>query len=116
MVRFHVPDMTCGACANRIGKALQQAGLPREPQVDIDVASRQVLIARAADAQLEAAVRNAIETAGYTVEKMADGLKDSSMPRAGGGYCCASRTTSLIDADQTAETESTDTVTNTSKG
>lgn len=106
MVQFHVPDMTCGAFANRIGRALHQAGLPSNQQVDIDVGNRQLRLARVADAKIEEAVRNAIESAGYTVEKIVDGPESSSVQRSG-GCCCASRKTTHVDANQSSRTQPT---------
>ena len=101
MVQFHVPDMTCGACANRIGKALQQAALPSGLQVEIDVAARQVRLGEAASAPIQGKVRSAIEAAGYTAAPMPDERASSSLPGAG-GCCCASRRTPRVDASQRA--------------
>ncbi|WP_369468140.1 heavy-metal-associated domain-containing protein, partial [Enterobacter cloacae] len=37
MVRFNVPDMTCGGCAQRIRRAIAQAPMPAGVEVEIDV-------------------------------------------------------------------------------
>ena len=43
MVHINVPDMTCGTCAQRIGRAIAQAQLPGGVEVEIDVATRQAV-------------------------------------------------------------------------
>jgi copper chaperone CopZ len=103
MIQFHDPDMTCGACANRISKALHQAGLAAGLRVDIDVGTRQVRLVGTGDAESVRKVRGAIEAAGYTAEEVADGLQNSSAMRVG-GCCCQGRSAAHIDAHQSAAT------------
>ena len=44
MVHFNVPDMTCGGCAQRIRRAIDNAQLPEGMEVVIDVAARQIQV------------------------------------------------------------------------
>lgn len=99
MVRFNIPDMACGACANRIGRALTQAGLPADLQMEIDVAARQVRIPQACPDEDALAVRGVIEHAGYTVEVAKSASIAARAPRAG-GCCCAARRADTFDAGQ----------------
>lgn len=101
MIQFNVPDMTCSACAHRIGRALAQAGLPADLQVDIDVAARQVRVAQAVPAEVAHAIQRAIGQAGYTAEPVKGVLQKAAASRAG-GCCCATRRTAAIDASQAA--------------
>lgn len=100
MVRFNIPDMTCGACANRIGRALTQAGLPADLQVEIDVAARQVRIPQACPDEVALAVQIVIEHAGYTVEVANSPSTTARAPLA--GCCCAARRAAAFDAGQSA--------------
>lgn len=102
MIRFNVPDMTCGACANRIGRALAQAGLPADLQVEIDVAARQVRLPLAAPGAVAQAVRQAIVQAGYTAEPAAPARQAPAAARTG-GCCCAARRAAAVDASQAAQ-------------
>ncbi len=99
MIQFNVPDMTCGACANRIGRALAQAGLPAELQVEIDVAARQVRIPLACTDEVALTVQSVIEHAGYTVEVAKSASTTDRTPRAG-GCCCTARPAATVDAGQ----------------
>lgn len=99
MVRFNIPEMTCGACANRIGRALTQAGLPADLQVEIDVAARQVRIPKACPDEDALAVQSVIEDAGYTVEVAKSASTTARAPRAG-GCCCTARRAHAFDAGQ----------------
>lgn len=101
MIQFNVPDMTCGACANRIGRALAQASLPANLQVEIDVAARQVRIAQDGPGEVAHAVQQAIEQAGYTAQPARGGPTKAAAPRAG-GCCCAGRRAAVVDASQEA--------------
>ncbi|HEY4583202.1 MAG TPA: heavy-metal-associated domain-containing protein [Lysobacter sp.] len=60
MIRFHVPDMTCGGCAHSISRAVRS--LDPAATVDVDVANRLVTLRTDADAQ---ALAEAIREAGY---------------------------------------------------
>ena len=60
MIRFDVPDMSCGACARRVTKAVQ--GVDPAAQVEADLPTREVRIQSSAD---PAALRKALDDAGY---------------------------------------------------
>ncbi len=60
MIRFDVPDMSCGACARRVTKAVQ--GVDPAAQVEADLPAREVRIQSSAD---PAALRKALDDAGY---------------------------------------------------
>ena len=98
MVHFNVPDMTCGTCAQRIGRAIAQAQLPGGVEVEIDVATRQVRIPAQAGESTVELVRSAIERAGYK----ADAAVSPASRRTTGGCCCASRSTTSVDVSQGA--------------
>ena len=98
MVHINVPDMTCGTCAQRIGRAIAQAQLPGGVEVEIDVATRQVRIPAQAGESTVELVRSAIERAGYK----ADAVAGTSSRRTIGGCCCASRSTTSVDVNQGA--------------
>lgn len=99
MIQFNIPDMTCGACANRIGRALSQAGLPPELQVEIDVAARQMRIPQGIPEEVTLVVQKAIEQAGYTAQQvtLTQPALVASRPS---GCCCASRRVTGIDVGQ----------------
>lgn len=96
MTRFNVPDMSCGSCAQRISRALAQAGLPEGLHVEIDVAAKQVRLAAQADARAAEAVRSAIALAGYTPQPVSSAEQASKT----GGCCCAARRASGLDVRQ----------------
>jgi len=98
MVHINVPDMTCGTCAQRIGRAIAQAQLPGGVEVEIDVATRQVRIPAQAGESTVELVRSAIERAGYK----ADAAVSPASRRTTGGCCCSSRSTTSIDVNQGA--------------
>ena len=62
MIRFEVPDMTCGACARRVTKAVQS--VDPVAQVEADPPNREVRIHSSAD---PAAFAKALGEAGYPV-------------------------------------------------
>ena len=99
MIHFTVPDMSCGACANRISRALQQASLPAEVQVEIDLAARQVRLTQGASAQAAQMVRDAISAAGYTAEERIPAPVSSAVPSAS-GCCCAGKRGKTVDVHQ----------------
>ncbi len=101
MVQFNVPDMTCGGCANRIGRALAQVSLPADLQVEIDVAARQVRVPVAAESEVAGAVRDAIARAGYAAA-VSTAVPPASAGTAAGGCCCTSRRSQAVDAGQSA--------------
>ncbi|WP_426304846.1 heavy-metal-associated domain-containing protein [Acidovorax facilis] len=96
MVHFNVPDMTCGGCAQRIRRAIDDAELPEGMEVTIDVAARQIRVPTHAQVREIDLVLSAIERAGYKTEA------DSASPsgRASGNCCCAPRPSTKVDADQ----------------
>ena len=96
MVRFNVPDMTCGGCAQRIRRAIAQAPMPAGVEVEIDVAARQVRVPGQAEDDTVALVRPEIERAGYK----ADAGVATSSHRTTGGCCCASWPTTTVDVNQ----------------
>ena len=97
MVHFNVPDMTCGGCAQRIRRAIAQAQMPADVEVEIDVAARQVRVHGQAEDGTVELVRSALERAGYK----ADAVVGTSSSRTTGG-CCASRSTTSVDVNQGA--------------
>ncbi len=115
MIRFDIPDMHCGACADRVGRALAQAHLPAGVQVEIDIAQRQVRLfhgAGALDASVAAAVVAAIGQAGYAARPAtseAPPRVDATAHRGSGarhrGCCCGPRQAAAVDADQQAPAE-----------
>ena len=62
MIRFEVPDMTCGACARRVTKAVQS--VDPVAQVEADPPTREVRVHSSAD---PAVLAKALEEAGYPV-------------------------------------------------
>lgn len=96
MILFRVPDMTCGACASRISRALQHAGLPPDVQVEIDVAHRQVRLTQGDRAPTADLVRQAIAAAGYTAEDGVPASTNASIARPG-GCCCAAKRAGGVD-------------------
>lgn len=66
MVRFNIPDMTCGHCAGTITKAVKA----QDPaaRVDIDLATHTVQVDSAVPAEQ---LRKEIEEAGYSPELLA---------------------------------------------
>lgn len=98
MTSFTVLDMTCGGCAQRIGRALAEASLPDELDVKIDVASRQVHVSAPPSSGTAELVRAAIRHAGYTPQ-----LATSTFtPPRTGDCCCATRQDPTIDPHQHA--------------
>lgn len=97
MTGFDVPDMTCGRCADRIHRALAQAGLPASLVVEIDVRARQVRLLQAGPATGER-VRAAIEGAGYTTRA----LSAAAARQRPAGCCCGPRLGPRVDKGQAA--------------
>ena len=60
MVRFQVPDMTCGACARRVTNAVQS--VDPNATVEADPPTREVRVESAADV---VALMAALNEAGY---------------------------------------------------
>lgn len=104
MIQFTVPDMTCGACAHRIAKALQLAQLPPDAQVDIDTASRQVRLTQGASAEVADLVRKAITAAGYTAEEGLPEPASADGSRAG-ACCCAAKRSKSLDPNQNPDSQ-----------
>ena len=98
MVRFNVPDMTCGGCAQRIRRALAQAPMPAGVELEIDVAARQVRVPGQAEDDTVELVRSAIGRAGYK----ADAVVATPSRRTTGGCCCSSRSATSVDVNQGA--------------
>jgi copper chaperone len=63
MLRYHVPDMTCGHCSRAITQAVQAAAA--DARVLVDLAQKTVQVETTHDA---ATVEAAIREAGYTPE------------------------------------------------
>ncbi len=101
MVQFNVPDMTCGACASRINRALAQADLPADLQIEIDVGARQVRLPENVSVEVALAVQQAITRAGYSAEQVHAATATSNAPRVA-GCCCAARKTNAVDVNQGA--------------
>jgi copper chaperone len=81
MITFKVNDMTCGHCVSAIMQAVKRADAGA--RIAIDLAAKRVDIeAVAAD---EAALKAAIEDAGYTPVPVAGA---TTAPRGSGGGCC----------------------------
>ena len=96
MVHFNVPEMTCGTCAQRIGRAIAQAQLPAGVAVEFDVATKKVSDNGQVEDDTVELVRSAIERAGYK----ADAAVSPASRRTTGGCCCASRPVAPVDVDQ----------------
>ena len=64
---YRVPEMHCGACEASIRRAL--ASLPGIDGVDVDVAGKTVRVRHDPVATPDAAIRTAIENAGFDVEE-----------------------------------------------
>jgi copper chaperone len=60
-MEFEVQDMTCGHCASRITKAVQN--LDASAQIEVDIGRKRVNVTSAAAPD---ALRHAISEAGYT--------------------------------------------------
>lgn len=63
MLRFHVPDMSCGGCAKSVTKAL--SSVDPQARIDIDLGARQVGVESAAP---ETDFVAALLEAGYPAE------------------------------------------------
>jgi copper chaperone len=60
MLRFHVPNMTCGGCAKSVTKALQS--VDPQARIETDPPAREVRVESAAD---ESAFLAVLSEAGY---------------------------------------------------
>jgi len=60
MLKFAVPDMSCGHCAGTVTRAVKS--VDSEATVDIDLSNKTVTVETLADA---AGISKAIEAAGY---------------------------------------------------
>ncbi|MNL46520.1 Heavy-metal-associated domain protein [compost metagenome] len=60
MLRFYIPNMTCGGCAQSVTKAL--LGVDPQARIETDVAAREVQVDSALD---ESAFAAALSEAGY---------------------------------------------------
>jgi copper chaperone len=63
MLRFHVPNMTCGGCARSVTKAIQS--VDSAAGIETDPAAREVRIQSSADQQ---ALATALANAGFPAE------------------------------------------------
>lgn len=63
MLRFHVPNMTCGGCARSVTKAIQS--VDSAARIETDPAAREVRIQSSADQQ---ALTAALAEAGFPAE------------------------------------------------
>jgi len=66
MIRFSIPDMTCGGCVKAVTGAVR--GVDASAEIAADLDSKQVEIR---SARPEAAIAEAIRDAGFTVEQAA---------------------------------------------
>ena len=100
MIVFEVKDMTCGHCVSAITKAVKATD--KDAKVQIDLASHQVSIETAASDA--AALRDAIEEAGYTPVDITahDAVAAGIASQKSGGCCCASRKAAVVATRQTA--------------
>jgi copper chaperone len=64
MLRFYVPNMTCGGCAKSVIKALQS--IDPEARIETDPLAREVRVVSASD---ESAFLAVLSEAGYPVEQ-----------------------------------------------
>lgn len=64
MLRFQIPDMTCGSCAKSVTKALQS--VDPQARIETDPPAREVRVESTAD---ESAFRAALGEAGYPAEQ-----------------------------------------------
>jgi copper chaperone len=64
MLRFHVPNMTCGGCAKSVAKAL--ASVDPRARIETDPSAREVRVEGSAD---EGALLAVLEEAGYPGER-----------------------------------------------
>ena len=60
MIRFHIPNMTCGGCIRSISNAL--LGVDPQARIETDLAAHEVRVDSASD---ENAFRAALAEAGY---------------------------------------------------
>jgi len=64
MLRFHVPNMTCGGCAKSVTKAL--SSVDPKARIEPDPVTREVRVDSAADAR---ALLAALQEAGYPAQQ-----------------------------------------------
>lgn len=67
MLRFRIPNMTCGGCAKSVTKAVQS--VDPKARVQTDPAAREMRVETAAD---ERALLAVLEQAGYPAERVAE--------------------------------------------
>jgi len=65
MLRFHVPNMTCGGCARSVTKALQS--VDAAARIDTDPARHEIRIETSVD---ESVLQTALEKAGYPATRL----------------------------------------------
>lgn len=64
MLRFHVPNMTCGGCARSVTKAL--SSIDPTARIDIEPSMREVRIESSVE---EERILNVLKEAGYPAER-----------------------------------------------
>lgn len=64
MLRFHIPNMTCGGCAKSVTKALQD--VDPKARIETDPSAHEVRVESTADAS---ALFAALEEAGFPPER-----------------------------------------------
>jgi copper chaperone len=84
MITFQVANMTCGHCVDTITKAVK--AIDGEARVQIDLAGRRVAI-ESGNSDV-AALREAIERAGYTPVAAGASQPTQRPPAQRGGCCC----------------------------
>lgn len=64
MLRFHIPNMACGGCANSVSKIV--SSIDSKTHIEIDRASREVRVDTRVN---EKAILAALEKAGFPAER-----------------------------------------------
>lgn len=81
---FHVPDMTCGHCVQAITQAIQSADPAATVQVDLG----RTLVQISGGGASAAGLAEAIRTAGYTPQAVAEAVPPAATSRGGCGSGC----------------------------
>ena len=71
MLRFHIPNMTCGGCAKSVTKALQS--VDPKARIETDPSVHEVRVESAAD---ESALLTVLAEAGYPAERHREAATD----------------------------------------
>lgn len=71
MIRFHIPNMTCGGCAKSVTKAL--LSVDPHARIETDPPAREVRVGSTSD---ESALRAALSGAGYPDKQWPEAKRD----------------------------------------